>query len=36
LGVEELKDGEIKEKVERDQAKSSSQTIRNRCIRDLE
>jgi hypothetical protein len=35
LGVEEPKDGEIKEKIKRDQEKSSSHMIRNRCIRDL-
>jgi hypothetical protein len=35
LGVEGLKDGEIKEKVERGQVKSGSQTTRNQCIRDL-
>jgi hypothetical protein len=35
LGVEEPKDGEIKEKVKRDQARSSSQTIRYQCIRGL-
>jgi hypothetical protein len=35
LGVEGPKDGEIKEKVKRDQAKSSSRTIKNRCIKDL-
>jgi hypothetical protein len=35
LGVKEPKDGEIKEKVKRDQAKSSSQMIRDRCIKSL-
>jgi hypothetical protein len=35
LRVEGPKDGEIKEKVERDQAKSRSETIRNQCIKDL-
>jgi hypothetical protein len=35
LGVEGPKDGEIKEKVERGQVKSGSQTTRNQCIRDL-
>jgi hypothetical protein len=35
LGVEELKDGEIKEKVKRDQVKSGSQTTRNQYVRDL-
>jgi hypothetical protein len=35
LGVEGPKDGEIKEKVERGQAKSGSETTGNQCIRDL-